>query len=85
MVFRGEGKGGVVFNGMNDDLLAGRWYAGLSGLQGSGPAGVSRRYRYRLKVGLEGRTYPRRNKDIRLCRRTARWFGSRIERILQRW
>ena len=32
MVIRGEGKGRVVVGGMNDDLLAGRWYAGLSGV-----------------------------------------------------
>ena len=30
MVLRGEGKGRVVADGMNDDLLAGMWHAGVS-------------------------------------------------------
>ena len=42
MVVRGEEKGRVVVDGMNDDLLAGEWsYAGMSAV---GLSGVSRGY-----------------------------------------
>ena len=49
----------------------------LCGVRGRGLEGSSVE-----RVWREGGACPWRNKDTGVCRRTGRWFGSRIERIL---